>query len=215
MINIDQIKFNSEGLVPVITQDAVTGEVLMQAYMNREALEISLGEMRMCYYSRSRKCLWRKGGTSGHFQSITGAYADCDFDSILFRVLQTGAACHTGRHSCFFNELAEDTFHNYKILFDIAETVRERKREPKENSYTNYLFYKGTDKICKKIGEEAAEVIIAAKNKDKTELANELADLFYHIIVLAENENLDLNDIFSVLFGREGKPADAKYKGKV
>ncbi|MDR2090755.1 MAG: bifunctional phosphoribosyl-AMP cyclohydrolase/phosphoribosyl-ATP diphosphatase HisIE [Clostridiales bacterium] len=214
MFDISGLKFNSDGLIPVVTQDAETGAVLMQAYMNRDALDITLKEGRMCYYSRSRKSLWRKGETSGHIQRVTGAYADCDGDSLLFRVLQEGAACHTGKFSCFFNEILHDNYPNYRILFDIIKTVKDRKAVPKEGSYTNYLFNKGTDKICKKIGEEASEVIIAAKNKDKNELSNELSDLVYHALVLIENEGLDIKDIFAVLSEREGKPTDPKYAKK-
>jgi phosphoribosyl-ATP pyrophosphohydrolase/phosphoribosyl-AMP cyclohydrolase len=214
MFDVKDLKFNSDGLIPVVAQDAESGVVLMQAYMNREALEITLEEKRMCYYSRSRKSLWRKGETSGHFQRVVGAFADCDGDCLLFKVLQEGVACHTGSFSCFFNEISPDNYPNYEILFDIIKTVKDRKANPKEGAYTNYLFNKGTDKICKKIGEEASEVIIAAKNKDENELSNELADLVYHMIVLMENENLDVKEVFSVLREREGKPTDPKYAKK-
>ncbi|MDR3294018.1 MAG: bifunctional phosphoribosyl-AMP cyclohydrolase/phosphoribosyl-ATP diphosphatase HisIE [Clostridiales bacterium] len=214
MIKIDELNFNADGLIPAIAQDAVTGEVLMQAYMNRESLKLTLKDNLMCYYSRSRKALWKKGETSGHYQHVVAAYADCDNDSLLFKVLQDGAACHTGKYSCFFNELIEDKYPSYKILFDIIETVKDRKINPKEKSYTNYLFDKGTDKICKKIGEEASEIIIAAKNKDKNELANEVSDFLYHMIVLLENEELDIGEVFAVLLEREGKPSDPKYSKK-
>ena len=208
---IEDLKFGADGLIPVIAQDAENGEVLMQAYMNKESLELSLKGGLMVYYSRSRKSLWKKGETSGHYQRIVGVYSDCDLDCLLFKVLQTGAACHTGRRGCFFNKLSESAYPDYKILFDIAKTVKERKLKPKEGSYTNYLLSKGTDKICKKIGEEASETIIAAKNKDLLELANESADLLYHMIVLWENMGLEFKDVFSVLTEREGRPADPKY----
>jgi phosphoribosyl-ATP pyrophosphohydrolase/phosphoribosyl-AMP cyclohydrolase len=210
---MDELKFNADGLIPVVTQDAVTGEVLMQAYMNRQSLEITLNEKLMCYYSRSRKSLWKKGDTSGHFQHVVGAYADCDKDSLLFKVLQDGAACHTGSFSCFFNDLMENNhFPSYRILFEIIKTVKDRKIHPKEGSYTNYLFTKGGDKICKKIGEEASEMIIAAKNKDKSELANETADFLFHMVMLLENEKVDINEVFAVLCEREGKPPRPIYK---
>jgi phosphoribosyl-ATP pyrophosphohydrolase/phosphoribosyl-AMP cyclohydrolase len=165
----------------------------------------------MCYYSRSRKSLWKKGETSGHYQRVVEACADCDGDSLLFKVLQEGAACHTGNRSCFFNRLDEGHFPSYKILFDIAATVKDRKNNPKPGAYTNYLFDKGRDKICKKIGEEAAELIIASKNRDKTEIKNEAADFLYHMIVLLENEDMSLDDVFAVLSEREGLPPHPKY----
>ncbi|MDR3262698.1 MAG: bifunctional phosphoribosyl-AMP cyclohydrolase/phosphoribosyl-ATP diphosphatase HisIE [Clostridiales bacterium] len=211
MIKTEELKFNADGLIPVIAQDALTGEVLMQAFMNKQSLELTLKEKLMWYYSRSRQALWNKGATSGHYQHVVGAYADCDNDSLLFKVLQDGAACHTGSRSCFFNKLTENNFANYEILFTMIKTIKDRKLNPKEGSYTTYLFEKGTDKICKKIGEEASETIIAVKNKDKEEIKNEISDLIYHLLVLLENEGVELNEVFEVLSAREGKPSDPKY----
>jgi phosphoribosyl-ATP pyrophosphohydrolase/phosphoribosyl-AMP cyclohydrolase len=213
IMDIKKVKFDGNGLVPVITQDAVTGEVLMQAYMNEQALKQTLEQKRMVYYSRSKQELWRKGDTSGHYQSVVESYIDCDGDSLLFKVLQEGVACHTGKHSCYFEGLEDQgRYPNYKILFDIIKTVKERKANPKEGSYTNYLLDKGVDKICKKIGEESTETVLAAKNNNGEELAAEAADLLYHLVVLFEERNADFNDVFNALCKREGLAPHPKYK---
>lgn len=204
--NIDDIKFNAQGLVPVITQDAKTGAVLMQAYMNQEALERSVEKGYMVYWSRSRNELWEKGSTSGQTQQIVALYTDCDCDSILAKVIQNGGgACHTGEYSCFHNSLLENDSANANgaaILYELASVIADRRERPQEGSYTNYLFDKGIDKILKKVGEEAAETIIAAKNADADEIRYEVADLFYHVLVMLEERGVAIDAIFSELENR-------------
>jgi phosphoribosyl-ATP pyrophosphohydrolase/phosphoribosyl-AMP cyclohydrolase len=194
------VKFNQDGLVPAIAQDVGTGEVLMLAYMNEEALRLTKETGIAHYYSRSRQALWKKGETSGHIQEVKGIYYDCDGDAVLLKVNQIGAACHTGNYSCFFNEEK-----GYKDLSntikDLYKVIIDRKKNPQEGSYTQYLFDKGIDKILKKIGEEAAEVIIGAKN-DKQELIYEASDLIYHLIVLLVNEGVTPAEIMEELRGR-------------
>jgi len=215
------IKFDKDGLVPAIAQDAASGEVLMQAYMNAEALEKTLATGQAHYYSRSRKKLWRKGEESGHTQAVVSARYDCDGDSVLLKVIQTGPACHTGEQSCFFNEIdlprplrVHPFVPKGNILHDIAATIKDRKAKPVEGSYTNYLFDKGLDKICKKVGEEASETIIAAKNNDNKELANEIGDLLFHLLVLCENQGLSIDEVFKVLSERHSAPRKKDYKVK-
>ncbi|WP_372995028.1 bifunctional phosphoribosyl-AMP cyclohydrolase/phosphoribosyl-ATP diphosphatase HisIE [Lutispora sp.] len=192
---IEEIKFDDRGLVPAIVQDVNTKKVLMLAYMNKESIRKTLEEKQVCYYSRSRKELWIKGATSGNTQKLQGFYYDCDKDSILLVVEQTGAACHTGEISCFFNEVIPAENEETDVLKELYSLLRERKRNPKEGSYTNYLFDKGLDKILKKVGEETSEVIIGAKNKNKEELVYEISDLVYHLLVLMVNENISIKDI--------------------
>ena len=211
---IKQVKFNGDGLIPAIIQDFETNEVLMMAYMNEEALEKSLDTGLTHFYSRSRQKLWKKGETSGHVQIIKNIKIDCDSDTLLIAVEQKVAACHTGHYSCFFKELLENKIktvgdkvflpeevysNKSQILKEINSVINERLKNPKEGSYTNYLFEKGLDKILKKVGEESSEVIIAAKNKSESELVYEVADLFYHIIVLLVNKGLTIEDIFDEL----------------
>lgn len=192
---IEEIKFDDRGLVPAIVQDVKTKKVLMLAYMNKESIRKTLEEKQVCYYSRSRKELWIKGATSGNTQKLQGFYYDCDKDSILLVVEQTGAACHTGEISCFFNEVIPAENEEIDVLKELYSLLRERKRNPKEGSYTNYLFDKGLDKILKKVGEETSEVIIGAKNKNKEELVYEISDSVYHLLVLMVNENISIKDI--------------------
>jgi phosphoribosyl-ATP pyrophosphohydrolase/phosphoribosyl-AMP cyclohydrolase len=191
----DIIKFDEKGLVVAIAQDYTSNEVLMAAYMNKEALEITLKEKRACYFSRSRQSIWRKGETSGHIQNLKGLYYDCDKDAILMKVEQVGAACHTGTYTCFSNKVYEEDVTDQAILKKVYNKIINRRDNPVEGSYTNYLFEKGLDKILKKVGEETSEVIIGAKNKDKEELVYELSDLIYHSLVLMVNEGLTLEDI--------------------
>ena len=146
------MKFDDNGLIVAIAQDALTGDVLMQAYMNEEAYNKTLQTGYMHYYSRSRKCLWKKGETSGHYQKVVGVKLDCDGDCALFTVLQTGASCHTGNKTCFFTEIVPNNEMDYRIVFDVLDTIKDRKLNPVEGSYTNYLFNKGLDKILKKVG---------------------------------------------------------------
>jgi phosphoribosyl-ATP pyrophosphohydrolase/phosphoribosyl-AMP cyclohydrolase len=208
------LKFDEKGLIPAIAQDAVSGEVLMQAYMNKEALDKTIETGYATYFSRSRNKLWKKGEESGHTQKVVGISYDCDGDSILLRVLQEGAACHTGNRSCFFNDITENSYPGNKIIYDLVETIKDRKVNPKEGSYTNYLFDKGIDKICKKIGEESAEVIIASKNENKKELVGEICDLLYHTLILMNVKDISLSDVFTELSEREGKAPNPKYLSK-
>lgn len=198
--DIDSIVFDEHGLVVAITTDALTGEVLMQAYMDRTALEKTLETGRVHYFSRSRKKLWLKGETSGNFQEVVSIASDCDNDSVLLRVIQTGAACHTGSRSCFFNNYEERKhIPQLSIIKSEIDAVKDRIEHPEEGSYTNYLFNKGVEKICKKVGEEASECIIAAMKGNNDELSGEIADLIYHLIVLAQNQDLPLESILSVI----------------
>lgn len=188
-----EIKFDENGLVPAIAQDVGSGEVLMLAYMNEEAFRLTEETGIAHYYSRSRKKLWKKGESSGNIQEVKGIYYDCDGDSILLKVNQVGVACHTGEYSCFFNEIKA-----YKntgdVIKDLYKIILDRRLNPKEGSYTQYLFEKGLDKILKKVGEETSEVIIGAKN-NKEELIYETGDLVYHMMVLLVNEGVTLGEI--------------------
>ena len=195
------VKYNKEGLVPAIAQDIATGEVLMLAYMNEEALNLTLATNIAHYYSRSRKKLWKKGETSGNIQEVKGLYYDCDKDAILLKVNQKGVACHTGTYSCFFNEVKASK--DYKnTIGDLYKVILDRKSNPQEGSYTNYLFNEGIDKILKKVGEESAEVIIGAKNS-KEELIYESSDLIYHLLVLLVNQGVSLGDVYEELNKRK------------
>ena len=185
--------FKKMELIPAIIQDYRTNEVLMLAYVNEEAYKKMLETNKTYFYSRSRDELWHKGQTSGHFQNIKGMYLDCDLDTLLIYVEQIGAACHTGAYSCFFNEIKP--FNNINIFKSLETLINDRKINPIEKSYTNYLLDQGVDKICKKVGEEASETIIAAKNNDKEELIGEIGDLFYHVFVLMNNQGVSLEDI--------------------
>lgn len=192
---LEEIKFDEKGLVVAVTQDYVTNEVLMVAYMNKESLEITLKEKRVCYYSRSRQSLWRKGETSEHIQILKGLYYDCDADAILIKVEQIGNACHTGAYSCFFNKVFEEDVTDQAVLNKVYSQIINRKNNPKEGSYTNYLFNKGLDKILKKVGEETSEVIIGAKNEGKDEVIYELCDLIYHSLVLMVDKGVTIDDL--------------------
>ncbi len=198
-----QVKYNSDGLVPAIAQDAQTGEVLMQAYMDEEALRATLETGYAHYHSRSRDELWKKGGTSGNVQRVVSVALDCDGDCVLLRVRQTGPACHTGNRTCFFNMVKEnEEVVNAAILYELAGIIADRRKNPREGSYTNYLMEKGIDKILKKVGEESAEVIIASKNEGTDELRYEAADLLYHLLVLMDEKGLSLEELFMELGGR-------------
>ena len=203
-MNIDNLKFNDKGLIPCIAQDARTRKVLMLAYMNKESLALTEETGYMHYYSRSREQLWKKGETSGHVQQVVSLAYDCDGDTILAQVIQTGAACHTGEYSCFFNELLgeQPESEGAEIIDELYDVVDAGKRNPKEGSYTNYLYDKGLDKILKKVGEEATEVVIAAKNEDKDEVVYEMGDLLYHLIVLMREKEISPSELFAELRGR-------------
>ena len=197
-IKWEELKVNSEGLVPVVVQDYKTQEVLMLAYMNKAAYLHTLKSGQMTYYSRSRKEQWIKGETSGHFQYVKEMQADCDKDTILAKVEQIGAACHTGNYSCFFHEIMKKEYEetNPLMVFEtVLGIIKDRKLHPKEGSYTNYLFEKGIDKILKKLGEEATEIVIAAKNPNANEVKYEIADFLYHMMVLMVEKGVTWEEI--------------------
>lgn len=199
------IKYDENGLIPAIVQDYKTKEVLMMAYMNADSLKITLDTKETCFYSRSRKALWKKGETSGNTQKVKSIAYDCDEDTLLIKVEQTGeGACHTGAYSCFYRDLyKEEGLEDLStVIDDLAKTIKGRKENPVKDSYTNYLFDQGLDKILKKVGEESAEVIIASKNHDKGEMIYELSDLVYHSLVLMEEEGVTLDQIRAELSKR-------------
>lgn len=202
----EDFKKNSDGLVPVIAQDYRTGEVLMLAYMDREAYEHTIRTGRMTYFSRSRGQLWIKGETSGHFQYVKSLTADCDMDTLLAKVSQVGAACHTGARSCFFNGIVkkdyEEAGNPLQVFEEVMDVIKDRKEHPKEGSYTNYLFDKGIDKILKKLGEEATEIVIAAKNPNANEVKYEISDFLYHMMVLMVEKNVSWEEITEELAKR-------------
>lgn len=202
-MKFDQLKFDSNGLIPAIVVDHRSGNVLTLAYMNRESLEISIRERRTCFWSRSRQELWRKGETSGNVQHIVSIVADCDMDALTVYVEKDGPACHKGTDSCFETTLWEnDDAQPAFSLNSLMEMLIGRKNEKKEGSYTSYLFEKGIDKILKKVGEEATEVIIAGKADDKRETIYEIADLTYHIMVLMIEMGISIEDIRKELASR-------------
>jgi len=206
-MEFSKLTLNDKGLIPVITQDYYTGDVLMMAYMNEEAYNKTLETKKVTYYSRSRQSLWVKGKTSGHFQHVKEFFYDCDQDTLLIKVKQDGVACHTGTYTCFNQQLdleenaliSLDNFKAPSILRGVYNVVVDRKENPKEGSYTNYLFDKGIDKILKKVGEETAEIIIGAKNEGKEEMVYEISDLLYHLIVLMVEKGATWDDIFKEL----------------
>lgn len=207
--------FEKMELIPAIVQDFYTKEVLMLAYVNEESYEYMLENKETCFYSRSRKEIWHKGETSGHYQKIKSMSLDCDKDTLLIQVEQIGAACHTGSYSCFFNEVqtSEEEYNNL-IIEEVYKMIKDRKENPREGSYTNYLLEKGVDKICKKIGEEASETIIAAKNTDKEELIGEISDLAYHVLVLMLNQDITVEDIKMKLSQRHKIEGNKKQENK-
>lgn len=202
MIDINELKFDEKGLIPAIVVDACTNKVLMQAYMNKESLSISLEKGLTCFYSRSRKELWLKGETSGNFQHIHSIITDCDKDSLLIKVKADGPACHLGTQSCFEYPVYEKEGATGFSCEGLMELLKGRKEDPKEGSYTSYLFDKGLDKILKKIGEESTEVIIAGKAEDKKETVYEIADLAYHVMVLMTETGITLEDVTQELASR-------------
>ena len=197
---MSEIRFNSEGLVPVVVQDAYSKDVLMMAYMNEDALKRTRETKLATYYSRSKKRLWQKGETSGHTQHVKAIRYDCDEDALLLEVEQVGVACHTNHKSCFYRTLeGEDTNAKASVLDEIEAVVKDRQANPKEGSYTGYLFAKGIDKILKKVGEETAETIIAAKNHDPQEIALEVSDLLYHLTVMLVERGVPLSAVYEEL----------------
>jgi phosphoribosyl-ATP pyrophosphohydrolase/phosphoribosyl-AMP cyclohydrolase len=210
---LKQITWSAEGLVPAVVQDALSKEVLMLAYMNQESLQKSLESGQTWFWSRSRNELWNKGATSGNTQEIVSLHYDCDGDTLLVKVHQKGPACHTGAYSCFFSEATnnesaapqanEDRF---GPLSRLEATIAQRDAERPEGAYTTYLFEKGVDKILKKVGEETAEVIIAAKNRDSNELRCESADLIFHLMVLLREQGISLDHVLQELEFRNRMP---------
>lgn len=214
-MDMEKLKFDAHGLIPVIIQDVQTNEVLMMAYMDKESLARTLATGTTWFYSRSRRKLWQKGETSGHYQYVKEVYYDCDADTLLCKVEQVGEACHEGYKSCFHYDLTDgqpvatqtaDPAAIYDtgpaILNELFKVITDRKANPQEGSYTTYLFSKGQDKILKKVGEEAAETIIASKNDCKEEVVYEMADLWYHCLVLLANHGFEPKDIFAELAKR-------------
>jgi phosphoribosyl-ATP pyrophosphohydrolase/phosphoribosyl-AMP cyclohydrolase len=197
----EKVRFDEKGLVPAIVQDAMTKEVLTLAYMNRESLALTIEQGETWFYSRSRQELWHKGATSGNIQKVVSLHYDCDQDAILVQVHPTGPACHTGAYSCF----SDIQPNHLGILTQLEELIKEREQERPEGSYTTYLFEKGIDKILKKVGEETAEVIIAAKNQSHDELRYEAADLLFHLLVLLREQKLPLDEVLKELASRYKK----------
>jgi phosphoribosyl-AMP cyclohydrolase / phosphoribosyl-ATP pyrophosphohydrolase len=210
---IEELKFGDDGLVPVVTQDCDTGAILMLAYADREALRLTSDTGTAHYWSRSRREIWRKGATSGHVQEVVEVRIDCDGDAVLYRVHQTGPACHTGEGSCFFRKVEGGSVRPARelghILARLERIVAQREVERPEGSYSTYLFDKGVDKILKKLGEETTEVVIAAKNQDASELRYEVADLLFHLLVLLRERGLPLQSVWGELESRFGLPPRA------
>lgn len=215
----EHIRWDASGLVPAIVQDAQSKQVLMMAYMNRESLRLTLESGETWFWSRSREELWHKGATSGNVQTVVSMTYDCDGDTLLLLVDPKGPACHTGQTTCFYNEITvqgqkSGTANNraatesgrFAVLAELEEVIAQREVERPEGAYTTYLFDKGVDKILKKVGEEASETIIAAKNKDNAELKLEISDLIYHLLVLLQERKLPLDEIMDELSRRHERP---------
>ncbi len=201
-MNISELKFDEKGLIPAIVQDYNTGAVLTLAYMNEESLNISIKEKRTCFYSRSRKELWRKGETSGNVQHIISITADCDGDALVVKVIKDGPACHLGTDSCFTNNLFNDEEAARFALSYLYDLLVSREKERPEGSYTTYLFDKGKEKILKKVGEECTEVIIGAMKSSKEETIYEISDLCYHVLVLMVEMGISVDEIKNELASR-------------
>ncbi len=242
-LNIASLKFNEQGLIPAIIQDAETREVLMLAWMNEESLRLTLESRETWFWSRSRQELWHKGATSGHTQAVVELRFDCDHDTLVVKVVPSGPACHTGATTCFFTDVNGEIIPQARpgsslisapaqierpgaqlsvvdlpamelgiLLQDLFSLIQERRETRPENSYTTYLFNQGLDKILKKVGEEAAETIIAAKNESTKELSAEITDLLYHLLVLMVERGVSLRDILGQLGKRAGRPAEPKHQ---
>ena len=202
MVKIEELKFDERGLIPAIVVDAKTKRVLTLAYMSQESLKISMEKELTCFFSRSRQQLWLKGETSGNYQHIVSITADCDRDALVVAVEPEGPACHLGTTSCFEYPVWQSSTRSEFSLEALMELIKGRKTEKKEGSYTTYLFEKGLDKILKKVGEEATEVIIAAKAEDKPETIYEIADLAYHVLVLMAEAGISIEEIRAELASR-------------
>ena len=201
-MEISKLKFDEKGLIPAIVQDHYTKEVLTLAYMNAESLAVTIDERRTCFWSRSRQELWRKGETSGNYQHIVSIKADCDGDALVAEVIKDGPACHKGADSCFEDALYVNPEYKPFSLEGLYDVVKGRKTDPKQGSYTTYLFEKGVDKILKKVGEECTEVIIGAKSGSKEETVFEIGDLTYHIFVLMAEMGIEIKDVIDELAKR-------------
>jgi len=205
------LNYDDKGLIPVIVQHAITREVLTLAYMNEESYNKTVETKEAWFFSRSRQELWHKGATSGNTQTVVSIRTDCDSDALIVEVLPNGPACHTGETTCFHNILEKfDETVGYNVVTSLISTIEERQQSMPEGAYTTYLFEKGVDKICKKVGEESAEVIIASKNNDAEELKWEAADLIYHLLVLLQNQKVSFYDLLQVLQKRHEEKADKK-----
>ncbi len=214
-IAIEDMNFDAAGLIPVVVQDARTRRVLTLAYMNAESLAKTLETNETWFWSRSRSSLWHKGETSGNTQRVVDVLLDCDRDALTVLVVPSGPACHTGAESCFHNELQSaravetdsvaDVGTLGEVLDNLYALIESRRRERPEGSYTTYLFDQGLDKILKKVGEESAETIIAAKNDDRNALVKESSDLLYHLVVLLVERGLSLEEVRDELVSRGKK----------
>ena len=203
MFDIKDLKYNSDGLIPAIITDAADGAVLMLGYMNAESLRITLEQKKVCFFSRSRQKLWLKGETSGNFLNVVSIKTDCDADTLLISAKPDGPTCHTGARSCFFEDIYEDEEAEEPFcLDDLMKLIEGRKTDPKEGSYTTYLFEKGIDKILKKVGEECTEVIIAGKGGDRAEAIFEIADLTYHVMVMMTEMGISIDEVRAELASR-------------
>ncbi len=203
MFDIKNLKYNSDGLIPAIITDEADGAVLMLGYMNAESLGITLEKKKVCFFSRSRQKLWLKGETSGNFLNVVSIKTDCDADTLLITANPDGPTCHTGARSCFFEDIYEDKDAEQAFcLDDLMKLIEGRKTNPKEGSYTTYLFEKGIDKILKKVGEECTEVIIAGKGGDRAEAIFEIADLTYHVMVMMTEMGISIDEVRAELASR-------------
>ncbi|HLS23789.1 MAG TPA: bifunctional phosphoribosyl-AMP cyclohydrolase/phosphoribosyl-ATP diphosphatase HisIE [Pseudogracilibacillus sp.] len=209
---LTQVEYDEKGLIPAIVQDETTGNVLMLAYMNEEALQKTIETKEAWFYSRSRKELWHKGATSGNRQLVKRIELDCDKDTLLLMVEPLGPACHTGKTSCFFDTVTQTKEKKRDIIHDLVDVIENRRQNPIEGSYTNYLFTEGIDKVLKKVGEEASEVIIGAKNNDREEIKWEIADLVYHMLVLMNMMDVTIDDIKTVLYERHKAKKEDDYE---
>lgn len=208
MLDIGKLKYDERGLIPAIIQDYDSRDVLMLGYMNEESLKLTLETKRTWFFSRSRQKLWNKGETSGNFQEVKEIRYDCDRDTLLIKVKPTGPSCHTGKKNCFYSPIYKGNIEDNKVLevFDLLyERILDRKEEKAEESYTKYLFEEGIDKILKKFGEEASEVIIASKNDNREEIIYEVSDLIYHLLVLLAERNISFHEIRKELYRRYNK----------
>ena len=204
-MNITDLKFDQNGLIPAVVQNYKTGKVLMLGYMNQESFKKTMESGTVWFFSRSRNQLWNKGETSGNFLDVIEIASDCDDDAVLIKVEPQGPTCHTGEESCFhhsFDAAKNEKAFDQTVLFDLFDVIENRKTNPIEGSYTNYLFEKGIDKILKKVGEETAETIIAAKNNSKEEITYETADLFYHLLVMMSERGIRPEGIMKTLYDR-------------